>query len=65
MPASEMAYPDDPDGTPNPATTGRVSEPAVRSAQLSGEAFGEGTDHGYVVKQDESPFSRWEHTRDG
>jgi hypothetical protein len=51
MPASEYAFPPDKDGTPHPSTVGksRITEPTHRRAQLSGEAHGDGDDHGFMA----------------
>lgn len=47
MPASDMIYTDNPDGSPHEATVGEAPKQEFRQAQLSGEAFGDGPELGY------------------
>lgn len=46
MAASEMAY-----GENHPATYAAQPAPTCERVQLSGEAFGDGEDHGFMVKR--------------
>ncbi|AHB42663.1 hypothetical protein RAAC3_TM7C00001G0825 [Candidatus Saccharibacteria bacterium RAAC3_TM7_1] len=52
MAASEMAF-----GDEHPATYINQSASSYERAQLSGEAFGDGEDHGFVVKRSPEPHS--------
>lgn len=57
MPASEFAYPDDPDGTPNPATTGKMAEPTHRRIEPSEQAYPHGA-YG-TIPIDRTPFHHY------
>lgn len=52
MAASEMAY-----GEDHPATYTNQPSPADVPAQLSGEAHGDGKDHGFMAKRSPEPHS--------